>query len=59
MALVKDKFSQEIFHKFLAGCIYHRPGPCGLTTTNHSITSINDTISKHPHTGVMVLILTI
>ena len=43
------------FSHILLGVIYHPPGACDLITINHIITSIDDTIKKHSHTGVMLL----
>ena len=43
------------FSHILVGVIYHPPGACDLITINHIITSIDDTIKKHSHTGVMLL----
>ena len=42
------------FSHILVGIIYHPPGACDLTTTNQIITSIDDTIKKHPQSGAML-----
>ena len=39
------------FSNNLVGVKYHYPGACDLTTTNHIITSIDDTIKKSIHRG--------
>ena len=53
--LVRDKCMPRNFSHILVGVIYHPPGACDLITINHIITSIDDTIKKHSHTGVMLL----
>ena len=53
--LVRDKCMPRGFSHILIGVVYHPPGACNLTTTNHIITSLDDIIKKHPHAGVMLL----
>ena len=52
--LVRDTCMPRNSSLFLVGFLYHPPGACDLATTNHIITSIDDTINKHPHTSVML-----
>ena len=47
-------YATKIF-RYFSRVTYHPPGACDLTTTNHIITSIDDTIKKHPHTCVVLL----
>ena len=49
--LARDKCIPRNFHIFRSA----PPCACDLTTTTHIITSIDDTIKKHPHTGAMLL----
>ena len=53
--LMRDKCMPRNFSHILVGVIYHPPGACDLITINHTITSIDDTIKKYSHTGVMLL----
>ena len=47
---------RNVSHILVGVILYNPPGACDLTTTNHITTSIDDTIKKHPHTGVMLLV---
>ena len=55
MATSEGKCMPLKFSHIIVGVIYHPPDVCALITINHIITSIDDTIKKHPHTGIMLL----
>ena len=53
--LVRDKCMPRKFSHILIGVVYHPPGACDLTTTNHVINSIDDILKIHAQAGVMLL----
>ena len=53
--LVRDKCMPRNLSHIWVGVVYHPPGASELICVNHIISSIEETMKKHPYTGVMLL----